>query len=173
MAVYAKTTSFRATLFAGGYPVTLNGPDIAQQARSVGLGGGAVAECDNGDTPNYFLEGFSLPMTYEAASFALGWVSSTVAIRATASATVNVPYIACTPPRSVQKCFNLDEWTSLSSNFFYCLSNTGFDQKIERLSPSAVIVTAPSQPITPEMVEIIPAPFGVWTERPYAVTSIG
>lgn len=170
VALYAKTTTFRATLSAGGYKVTLNGGGIAEQTRPAAPAG-AVAECDDGDTPNYYLEGYSLPMTYELANVALGWVSSTVAIRGTAAATVNVPYIACSPffrysPRSWQHCSNLDTWISLSSSFYYCLYKAGFNQQADRLSPSAVIVTAPGQSITPEMVEIIPAPFGLWTEVP-------
>jgi hypothetical protein len=65
--VYAKTTTFKATLDAGGDHVILNGPPIARQASGLG---GAVGIC-GGNIGAYFFESFSLPGVYQEASIAL------------------------------------------------------------------------------------------------------
>jgi hypothetical protein len=156
--IYAKyNTKFKAVLHAGNYPLILNGPSIEDQTKKAAPIG-AVGFCPQGDAPNYFYEGFSLPMPNQAASFALGWVASPVAIRGTATSTV-MPGLPCeagngTPQGS---CYKLYESTSLSQSLLNCL-DSGSGRAITQLSPWAVVVSAPYSQINPDMFEILPAP---------------
>lgn len=161
LGVYTKTARLRAVLHAGGYPVTLNDPSIARQTRGDGTPVDAIANCDDGDSPNWFFEDFSLSMTDEMASFALGWSESPVAIRATPAATLKVPDIACwsnngTPP----KCSNLETFYTPSQAYLNCIQRAGTLQEINKLSPSAIVITEPYHQPMDELLSIVPSNSG-------------
>jgi hypothetical protein len=157
--VYARSTSFKTRLDAGGDWIAVNGPSIAQQA-SFSIPLGAFSVCPGGDSPESFFEGFRLPEANLATSFAVGWVqgppgylNTPTGARAT---TVLVPYSAC---GTGTQCNKVDEYFSLSPKFFACFNDASAGRKTQRLSPSAVIVTAPYGNVTSDMTGIIPSPF--------------
>jgi hypothetical protein len=157
--IFARSTKFRASIDASGDPITVNGPSIAQQAQPSSLAS-AIGLCSGGDSPVWFFEAFSLPMTNLATSFALGWVQGPPGYLGTPTgartATVPVPYTACI---AANQCYKVATLYSLSSKFFGCLNSVEAGRRTGNLSPSAIVVTAPYGNITPDMVTVVPAPF--------------
>ncbi len=148
VAVYAKTTAFKATLDASGYSVTVNGSTIAQQADASAIG--AVGNC-GGNIGASFFEGFALPMANEQASFALGWIQSRW---------LNIPQAACSAEFPVNRCDKLDSFAGLSLGFLDCLNESKIGEGVGDLRPSVAIVTAPGQSILPEMLDYGPLTIG-------------
>jgi len=148
--VYAKTAAFKATLDASGYSVTVNGPSVQQQANG-NSAAGAVGNC-GGNIGASLFEGFTLPMAGQVSSFVLGWVQSRW---------LDIPQAACAAVFPLNKCDKLDSISDgLSRGFVDCLNSSSTGQRIDELSPSVVIVTAPYQRVLPEMLDYGPLSIG-------------
>ena len=153
--VYARSPSFKPVLDADGFFVTVNGSSIVRQTRySDAIG--AVGNCGPSDIGASFFEGFSLPMANEQSSIILGWVDL---------GSMPIPQSACAAVFFAQglhpaKCDELDDFKQLSSEFLGCLNNSKTGQAISGLGPAVAIVTAPHQPVLPEMFDYAPLSVG-------------
>lgn len=145
--VYAESVSFKPTLYASGYAVTVNGPSIERQAANAV---GAVGNC-GGNIGASFFEGFGLAMASQESSILFGWVNSR---------SMDIPEPACAATFPLNRCDRLSDFKDLSRRFLDCLDGTKIGGEIERLSPAVVIVTAPYQRILPEMFDYGPLSIG-------------
>jgi hypothetical protein len=162
LGVYAKSAALKAVLYAGGYPVTLNGPSIARQTAGDGTPVDSIANCGTGgDWPAWFFQDFSLSEANRAASFALGWSESPVAIRGTAVATLKVPDVVCAyrngaPP----ECFNEQSIFTANQNLLECMEKNGTLAQINKLSPSAIVINEPYHMPMHQLLSIVPSTSG-------------
>lgn len=153
--VYAKTPSFKATLSAGGCPVTVNGPSLSAQTHDLASSAGAAAN-SGGQIGNGYYEGFYLPMACEQAAFLLGWEldsrSNDFPSAAFQAGSFNS---GCTKYHTYS-----DGMATLSPGLLMCLSKLQNWRQINDSSPSVVIVVAPGQDLLPEMFNFGPLSLG-------------
>jgi hypothetical protein len=142
--VAAKTTRFKPKLFDDGASVTLNGAPIARQVEPSSTLG-ALGECATSGITYYF-EGFPIGLPLSETTVVLGWDSTPVSFL--------VPAKVCAAVSAAIKCDEFDRNDGLSLKYSKCLYSLGLRQGIEKLSPSAIILTAPGQIIIPEMLNL-------------------
>ena len=159
LGVYAKSTALKAVLYAGWYPVTLNGPSIARQTSGDGAAYDAIANCGcGGDWPAWFFEDFILSEANGAASFALGWSESPVAIRGSAEATLKVPDTVSNGEPAA--CFNTKSMFTPNRTLLDCLERNGTLARINGQSPSAIVITEPYHIPMDQLLSIVPSTSG-------------
>jgi hypothetical protein len=141
--IYAKTVSFTATLPDG---VVVNGPPIRQQLRHQPLLGsvGATASCGSWAD---FYEGYREAMPGNLRSIIFGDMSGT-------DGDNQSNWNGCSVVSSGNRCVpHLLPIPGLDISFLKCLESSKSWTSIQNNAPSAVvIVTAPGQPIIPEML---------------------
>ena len=162
LGVYARSAALKAVLYAGGYPVSLNGPSIARQTAKDGVPVDSIANCGTGgDWPAWFFEDFSLSEADRAAFFALGWSESPVAIRGTAAATLKVPDAVCADRNGVPpECFNEESMFTANQTLLGCMEKNGTLAQIDKLSPSAIVIDEPYQMPMHQLLSVVPSTSG-------------
>lgn len=162
LGVYAKSPELRAVLYAGGFPVTINGPSIARQTASDGTPFDGTAFCGTGgDSQAWLFEDFILSESNKGASFALGWSESTVAIRGTAAATLKVPDPACGyPDGGVLKCLGTHPMYTSSQTLIDCMRQSGSLAQVNKFPPSAVVINEPYHAPIDQLLTVTPSSYG-------------
>ena len=139
--IYARITSFKATLETG---IVLNGPPIDQQLHDIIVGAGGGCGGAWGD----YYQGYELPLADDARSVIVGWLPV-----ADADNQAYPPY--CTAFNSGKSCmiqYYRSKTRGLSARLVQCLKSLSAWKEMQDQSPSIVIITAPAQPIVPDML---------------------
>jgi hypothetical protein len=140
--VYAKTTSFKATLVDG---IMLNGPSIGYQPYSPS---GAAGSC--GASWFDYYQGYVLPASGDNRSVIFGELPVT-----DTNEDMRVGS-ACSMFLSGRHCiaaYYRNDTQGLSARLLNCLKSLNDWRQVQSDSPtSVVIITAPSQPIVPDML---------------------
>lgn len=138
--IYAKNTSFTVKLVTG---TVLNGAPINDELGSpIGATGGCGASW--GD----YYQSYELPAAGDFRSVIVGWLPVTDMNNA-----AQVPY--CTAFLSQKPCitqYYRSRVQALSPQLVACLKSTSSWKKIQQAPIPIVIITAPEQPIIPDML---------------------
>jgi hypothetical protein len=146
--VYAKTIKFKVTLGTG---TIVNGPPVGKQLAYRPLG--AYGDC--GASWYYYFQGYSFPAAGNYRSEIIGELPVTDTDRPLAtSALCNLIIQPPSPPAPCIAAYYRSQSTtpSLSGSLVSCIDSLSNGRAaLANLIPSIVIVTAPDQPILPEM----------------------
>ena len=144
--VYAKTTKFKTTLVTG---VVVNGPPVGQQLLDDPMG--AYGDC--GASWYYYFQGYSLSGADNFRSEIIGELPNTDKDKPQATSAPckflgSPAFIPC-----IDKYYRSQSIVpSLSSGLVTCIDSLKDGRAtLAKLLPSIVIITAPGQPILPDM----------------------
>lgn len=143
--VYAKTSEFKTQVSMGSI---VNGPPVGQLPGSLGAYGDCAASW------YYYFQGYLFPAAGNFRSEIIGELPVTdTNLPTVAPAICNVLFSPTTAPCFSKYAHSAPSVPSLSSSLVSCIDSiNGGRAALANLVPSIVIVTAPGQPILPEML---------------------
>lgn len=148
--IYAKTTEFKTTLVTG---VILNGPPLSKQLAAdnpIGANGSCGASW------YYYYQGYSLPLAQNARSEIVGDLpvvdTNNKSIGTASACSVLISSMPCVT--AYYKNFLAKSGQpALSSSLVSCMTSSKAGRAyLDELIPAIWIITAPSQPIIPDML---------------------
>jgi hypothetical protein len=137
--IYAKTTEFKATLLGG---VIVNGPPIGQQVDGIYAYSEAYGMCNLPvGLSSYYFEGGDMNVSTGISVV----VGDTAVTDTNDPMAIGVPCNYMLPPP-------IDDYSLSGEVISQVEAMKGGNAMIENLVPAVVIVAAPNQPITPDML---------------------
>jgi hypothetical protein len=149
--IYAKTDEFKATLVTG---TIVNGPPIGQQLGQQPPAG-AVGAC--GASWGFYFQDYQLPDADDSRSVIVGNLPVTdYSTSPNGGTPMLCPAFFSSTPCIIAYQNNYAEQMSLSSKLVSCiLSMKNGSSMLEDIPTSIVIVTAPGQPVLPDMLSTV------------------